>query len=209
MINEDGKISGLGDFTEPLVCGVDEAGRGPLAGPVVAAAVILSPDFDTTGIADSKKLTPLQRNIQRRKIEDSKSLWAIGVVGHDIVDRINILKASLLAMKIAIEKLPMEPGIVYVDGKFEIPELEIRQKAIIGGDDSEIVIAAASILAKTYRDEIMIDLDCEYPGYGFERHKGYPTREHIENLNRLGPSPVHRRSFSPVSGFFENGKLTD
>lgn len=176
---------------------------------MVAAAVILSSDFDTTGIADSKKLTPRQRNIQRRRIEDSKSLWAIGVVSHDIVDRINILKASLLAMKIAIEKLPMEPGIVYVDGKFEIPELEIRQKAIIGGDDSEVVIAAASILAKTYRDEIMIDLDCEYPGYGFERHKGYPTREHIENLNRLGPSPVHRRSFSPVSGFFDNGKFTD
>lgn len=192
-----------------MVCGVDEAGRGPLAGPVVAAAVILSSDFDTNGIADSKKLTPLRRNIQRRRIEDSTSLWAIGVVGHDIIDKINILKASLLAMKIAIEKLPMEPDIVYVDGKFEIPELEIRQKAIIGGDDSEVVIAAASILAKTYRDEIMIDLDCEYPGYGFERHKGYPTREHIESLNRLGPSPVHRRSFSPVSGFFENGKFTD
>ncbi len=130
-------------------------------------------------------------------------------MGHEVVDRINILNASFLAMKIAIEKLPLEPDIVYVDGKFEIPELNIRQKAIIGGDNSEVVISAASIMAKTHRDAIMVELDCEYPGYGFNRHKGYPTRKHIENLNRLGPSPVHRRSFRPVSGFYENGKLTD
>lgn len=195
--------SGLGDFAGPLICGVDEAGRGPLAGPVVAAAVILSRDLDISGITDSKKLSPVKREIQRKLITDSTSLWSVGVVEHEVVDRINILNASLLAMKIAIENLPVRPDIVYIDGRFEIPDLQIAQRTIINGDELEPSIGAASIMAKTHRDKIMSTLDRRYPGYGFGRHKGYPTRDHIKNLRRLGPSPVHRKSFHPVSDFFE------
>lgn len=120
----------------------------------------------------------------------------------EIVDKINILNASLLAMRLAVGKLRISPDIVYVDGKYEIPDLGIRQTAVVHGDDREPVIGAASILAKTYRDGIMFDLDREYPGYGFGQHKGYPTRSHIACLYRLGPSPVHRRSFHPVSVFY-------
>lgn len=197
-----GKNFGLGDFAGLLICGVDEAGRGPLAGPVVAAAAILADDFDTTGIHDSKLLSPGKREMQKNRILQSSSLWGIGIVEPDVVDRINVLQASLLAMKKAIENLPVAPDIILVDGRYEVPDLEIRQRAIIDGDESETVISAASILAKTYRDEIMSGLDIEYPGYGFGKHKGYPTREHIACLNRLGPCPVHRKSFRPVSKFF-------
>lgn len=207
MIRKDRKDIRLGDLTGPLICGVDEAGRGPLAGPVVAAAVILETDFDLTGIIDSKKLSPARRESQRKRIEESRSLWGIGVVEHETVDKINILNASLLAMKIAVNNLPILPHIVYVDGLFEIPDLGVKQRTIVHGDEIEPVVAAASILAKTYRDEIMRDLDSRYPGYGFGRHKGYPTRDHVACLNRLGPSPVHRRSFRPVSSFIrEHGQ---
>jgi len=199
-----GENFGLGDFAGPLICGVDEAGRGPLAGPVVAAAVILADDFDTVGIHDSKLLSPTKREMQKNRILQSSSLWGIGIVDPDMVDQINVLQASLLAMKKAIENLPFAPDIILVDGRFEIPDLGIRQKAIIDGDESETVISAASILAKTSRDEIMRGLDIEYPGYGFGKHKGYPTGEHIACLKRLGPCPVHRRSFRPVSKFFSD-----
>jgi ribonuclease HII len=168
----------------------------------VAAAVILADDFDTAGIHDSKMLSPARREIQRNRIIQSSSLWGIGIVDHAVVDRINVLQASLLAMKKAIGNLPVAPDIILVDGRFEIPDLEIRQKAIVNGDESEVAISAASILAKTSRDEIMMGLDREYPGYGFEKHKGYPTRDHIANLNRRGPCPVHRKSFRPVLRFF-------
>ena len=198
----EGQHFGLGEFAGPLICGVDEAGRGPLAGPVVAAAVVLADDFDTAGIHDSKMLSPARREIQRNRIIQSSSLWGIGIVNHAVVDRINVLQASLLAMRKAIENLPVAPDIILVDGRFEIPDLEIQQKAIVNGDESEVAISAASILAKTSRDEIMIGLDREYPGYGFEKHKGYPTRDHIANLNKLGPCPVHRKSFRPVLRFF-------
>jgi len=167
--------------------------------------VILSPDFDVSGLADSKKLSSARREEQRRRIEDSNSLWAIGIVGHDIVDSINILNASLMAMRIAVENLTKRPDMVYVDGIFKIPDISIRQETIIRGEDCQPAIAAASIIAKTYRDDIMIDLGLNYPGYGFGRHKGYPTREHIEKLNRLGPSPVHRRSFQPVRRLLADG----
>jgi ribonuclease HII len=122
----------------------------------------------------------------------------------DIVDRINVLQASLLAMRKAVENLPVAPDLILVDGKFEIPGLRIRQRTIIGGDGSETAISAASILAKTYRDQIMIGLDKEYPGYGFGKNKGYPTRQHIACLDRLGPCPIHRKSFRPVSKFFSH-----
>lgn len=167
----------------------------------MAAAVILADDFDTAGIHDSKILSPAKREIQKKRIIQSQSLWGIGIVDHAVVDSINVLQASLMAMKKAIENLPVAPDIILVDGRFEIPDLEIRQKAIVNGDESEVAISAASILAKTSRDEIMRGLDREYPGYGFGKHKGYPTREHITNLNRLGPCPVHRKSFRPVLRF--------
>ncbi len=201
MTVNGGEDFGLGGFAGPLVCGVDEAGRGPLAGPVVAAAVILAEDFDTAGIQDSKLLSPAKREMQKNRIINSMCPWGVGIVDPDVVDRINVLQASLVAMKKAIENLPVAPDIVLVDGRFEIPDLGIRQRAIINGDETEAVISAASILAKTYRDEIMAGLDREYPGYGFGKHKGYPTREHIVLLNRLGPCPVHRRSFRPVSEY--------
>lgn len=188
-----------------MICGVDEAGRGPLAGPVVAAAVVLSDEFDVTGIADSKKLTPARREYLKARIVGSSSFWSVGVVEHETVDRINILKASLLAMKMAVEGLRLKPDMILVDGSFEIPDLEIPQRAIIGGDDKEPAISAASILAKTFRDEMMREIDIRYPGYGFARHKGYPTRDHIARLWRLGPCPVHRRSFRPVSELIRNG----
>lgn len=195
---------GLGDFTGPLICGVDEAGRGPLAGPVVAAAVILSKDIDTAGIDDSKNLTAARREFIRQRILESSSIWGIGVAGPERVDQINILQATFLAMRRAINNLGLTPRLVLVDGRLKIPDVDIRQKAIVNGDGKVVAIAAASILAKTYRDDIMKKLDRKYPGYGFSKHKGYPTKEHIANLADLGPCPVHRKSFRPVRTYFNN-----
>ena len=203
MIPTGGEIWRPGNLTGPLVCGVDEAGRGPLAGPVVAAAVILSSEFETEGLQDSKKLSPLGRIREEKRIKQSACFWSIGIVEPEIVDRINILQASLLAMRRAIEKLPMRPGLVLVDGRNVIPELGINQKAIVDGDALVPVISAASIIAKTHRDRIMERLNLDYPGYGLDRHKGYPTKYHIEMLKRLGPSPIHRKTFYPVSTFYE------
>jgi ribonuclease HII len=186
----------------PVVCGVDEAGRGPLAGPVVAAAVILCPDFDIEGLDDSKRLTPDRREIQRERIIKSQCRWGIGVVEHDIIDRLNILQATFLAMRQAIAALGIVPEIILVDGNLKIPELTCKQRPIIGGDACEPCISAASILAKTYRDDLMRNFAVEYPEYGFEKHKGYGTEEHLANLLRLGPCPIHRKSFYPVSTYF-------
>lgn len=129
------------------------------------------------------------------------------MVGHDSIDDINILNASLMAMKLAVTGLGIEPDLVMVDGNRTIPELDCRQEAVVGGDRDVPAIAAASILAKTYRDDIMRDLDGQYPGYGFGKHKGYPTREHIACLERLGPSPIHRRTFHPVSAMLKEGMV--
>jgi len=196
-----------GTFTGPLICGVDEAGRGPLAGPVVAAAVILSDDLDVTGIGDSKTLTSNRRESIRKRIEESSTQWALGVIGAETVDEINILQATFLAMHKAVRKLKSKPDIVLVDGRFTIPDFNIRQKAIIRGDKKELSIAAASILAKTHRDMLMIKLENKFPGYGFSKHKGYPTKEHISKLEKLGPCPIHRKSFRPVCNFFSNKSL--
>lgn len=193
-----------GEFSGPLICGVDEAGRGPLAGPVVAAAVIPSNDLDITGIRDSKTLTASRRESLRERIENSSTQWALGVVGPEIVDKINILQATFLAMRMAVGKLKIKPDLVVVDGRFEIPKIDIRQKAVVKGDSKELSIAAASILAKTHRDMLMSRLEKRYPGYGFSKHKGYPTKEHISNLEKLGPCPIHRKSFRPVRNFFDN-----
>jgi ribonuclease HII len=181
---------------------VDEAGRGPLAGPVVAAAVILADDLETTGIDDSKKLSPANRNIIRERIMSSSSLWGVAAIGPETVDEINILQATFMAMRQAVRNLGVQPDLVLVDGRFEIPELKIPQQAIIRGDCRELTIAAASIMAKTYRDELMTRMEKRFPGYGFSRHKGYPTKEHITRLVKLGPCPIHRLSFRPLCNFF-------
>ena len=193
------KTNGPGGFTGPLVCGVDEAGRGPLAGPVVAAAVILGADFNIEGLRDSKRMTPREREIQKNRIIGSACLWGIGVIGPAIIDKVNILQATFLAMKQAISAIRMSPEMVLVDGNRIIPEIDNKQKAIVGGDAAEPAISAASILAKTYRDAIMVKFDESFPEYGFARHKGYPTPEHIASLYRYGPCSIHRRSFRPVS----------
>ena len=181
-----------------LVAGVDEAGRGPLAGCVVAAAVILDARYPIDGLADSKKLTARRREALEAEIKQHARAWAIAEASPREVDEINILQASLLAMKRALLALADKPWQVLVDGN-RVPELDgYRLRAVIGGDAFEPCISAASILAKTHRDRQMLDLDREYPEYQFARHKGYPTALHRELLKKHGVSPVHRRSFGPV-----------
>jgi ribonuclease HII len=179
------------------LCGADEAGRGPLAGPVVAAAVMLDPARPIDGLRDSKQLTATAREDLAPQIRARALAWAVAVASVDEIDTLNILQASLLAMRRAIETLDPAPQFVLIDGN-QLPRLQVPARAVVGGDDSEACIAAASILAKTVRDALMRDLDAQYPGYGFARHMGYPTPEHLQRLRELGPCPVHRRSFAPV-----------
>jgi ribonuclease HII len=181
-----------------LVAGIDEVGRGPLAGPVVAVAVILSDDFEDPGVHDSKMLSHAERLTLFPAIASQTLCWGVGLVAPAEIDRINILQATFLAMRRALEQLSVSPDAVLVDGKSHIPELVCPQRAIIRGDSESISIGAASILAKEIRDRIMEEYDAAYPGYGFARHKGYATPEHHDALGRLGPSPIHRRSFAPV-----------
>ena len=181
-----------------LVAGVDEAGRGPLAGSVVAAAVILDENFPIAGLTDSKKLSASRRAILELEIKQRAIAWAIAESSQLEVDEINILQASLLAMKRAVLGLELKPGQVLIDGN-RLPQLEgYRMLAIVKGDLSEPCISAASILAKQYRDRQMLELDRLYPEYQFARHKGYPTALHRRLLKEHGVSPVHRRSFGPV-----------
>jgi ribonuclease HII len=181
-----------------LVAGVDEAGRGPLAGSVVAAAVILDDNFPIDGLTDSKKLSASRRALLELQIKQRAKAWAIAESSQLEVDEINILQASLLAMKRAVLGLELKPGQVLIDGN-RLPQLEgYRMLAIVKGDLSEPCISAASILAKQYRDRQMLELDRLYPEYQFARHKGYPTALHRRLLKEHGVSPVHRRSFGPV-----------
>ncbi|MGD8912474.1 MAG: ribonuclease HII [Candidatus Thiodiazotropha sp.] len=180
-----------------LVAGVDEVGRGPLAGPVVAAAVILHPQRPIEGLADSKKLSEKRREQLSELIKQQAHSWNLGRAEVEEIDRINILQASLLAMRRAVEGLPDTPDLALVDGK-HAPQLTCRVDTVIGGDALVEAISAASIIAKVARDREMIDLDDRYPGYGLARHKGYPTKQHLEGLQALGVSPIHRRSFAPV-----------
>jgi ribonuclease HII len=180
------------------VVGVDEAGRGPLAGPVVAAAVMLPEDLHMEGLDDSKKLSPAKRNLVFDRIVSSDAVCAVGVVDNEIIDRINILRASLQAMARAVNKLECIPDLVIVDGKMTISGINLPQMAIIGGDGTCPSIAAASILAKVTRDRIMDHYAELYPLYSFGRHKGYPTAEHLKELRVYGPTPIHRKSFRPV-----------
>jgi len=184
------------------IAGVDEAGRGPLAGPVVSAAVILPRDFSCKGINDSKKLSEKKRNALFPLIKEQAICVAIGISSHNEIDEINILKASLLSMKRAIENLSsppdfLLPDFLLIDGKFTI-DIDIDQSAIIKGDSKSISIAAASIIAKVTRDAIMKELHGKYPQYNFIQHKGYPTRAHREAILKHGPCPVHRRTFKGV-----------
>lgn len=179
------------------IAGVDEAGRGPLAGPVVAAAVILDRGFFIKGINDSKKLSSQNREALAGEIKKHALAWAIASVQHDEIDSLNILNATLLAMKKAVEQLDKTPDHVQVDGN-RVPVLNCSVEAIIKGDSLVDSIAAASILAKVERDAIMIKMDAKYPGYGFARHKGYPTKQHIEALKLQGICEIHRKSYAPV-----------
>ena len=180
-----------------LIAGVDEAGRGPLAGPVVAAAVILDPARPVVGLRDSKLLTAAARERLATEIRASALAWCVAEAGIAEIDEINILQATLLAMRRAVLGLAVAPDEVLVDGN-QCPRVACRVRAIVRGDRLVAAISAASILAKTSRDALLTDLDRVHPGYGFARNKGYGTPEHLAALDRLGPCPVHRRSFAPV-----------
>lgn len=186
-----------------FVGGVDEAGRGPLAGPVVAACVVVGPDFkidstDLESINDSKKLSAKKREKLFGLIKEKALAVEIGIVDNITIDKINILQASFLAMRRAIKKLKIEPDYVLVDGNFKIPKLDKPQDAIIGGDGKVWAIAAASIIAKVSRDWIISEIAKKYPEYEFEKHKGYGTKLHIEKIKQYGPCPIHRMSFAPI-----------
>jgi len=179
------------------VCGLDEAGRGPLAGPVVAAAVTFSRDVHIIGLADSKVLRPAARARLVPVIREAALGVGVGAASPGEIDRLNILRASLLAMARAVDSLPFEPDFLLVDGIHTVP-LPIPQQTLVRGDATSTAVAAASVLAKEHRDSLMRELGQIYPGYGFDQHKGYPTLTHLEALRRLGPTPVHRASFKGV-----------
>lgn len=185
-----------------LLAGVDEVGRGPLAGPVVAAAVILDSNKSIVGLNDSKKLTNKKRALLSEEIKNKAKAWSLGRAEVEEIDEINILRASLLAMKRAIEGLEIKPEMVVVDGQYT-PDVKYKSEAIIKGDGLIAEISAASIIAKVARDNEMIDFEQTYPGYGFSSHKGYPTKQHLESLEKLGISKIHRRSFSPVAKYLK------
>ena len=182
-----------------FVAGVDEAGRGPLAGPVVAAAVILPPDAELPGLRDSKKLSEKKRTVLFDQIKNNAIAFAIEVVDHTVIDQINILAATLHAMQQAVLRLSTKPSTVFIDGNQSPKLVGYHVETIIKGDDKVRAISAASVLAKVTRDQLMIDYDQRYPGYGFAQHKGYGTQRHMAALQRLGPSPIHRCSFAPVA----------
>ena len=179
-----------------LEAGCDEAGRGPLAGPVVAAAVILPPDYRHELLNDSKQLTERRRELLRTEIEREATAWAIAVVEPEEIDRLNILHASTHAMCLAVKQLKVQPEFLLIDGNRFYNETDIPYQCIVKGDAKYMSIAAASILAKTERDRIMVELHQQYPHYGWDRNKGYPTADHFRAIEEHGPTPLHRRSFN-------------
>ncbi|MCX7673979.1 MAG: ribonuclease HII [Thiobacillaceae bacterium] len=191
-----------------LVCGVDEAGRGPLAGPVCAAAVILDPQRPIAGLKDSKRLTAAQRERLAEAIRRHAAAWSVAWASVAEIDRLNVLQATLLAMQRAVAGLPLRPAIVLVDGD-RCPPLDVPARAVVRGDGLEPCISAASILAKTERDKEMRRLADIHPQYGFERHAGYPTPEHLQALRRYGPCAAHRTSFAPVRACIQKDLLHD
>ncbi len=194
-------MSTLPDFVLPdhthLIAGVDEVGRGPLAGPVIAAAVILDPQRPIEGLADSKKLSEKRRETLSKIIQEEALCWSISRAEVEEIDRLNILHASLLAMRRAVMSLSLQPELALIDGN-RCPQLPCSAEAVIKGDSRVAAISAASIIAKVARDREMQEMDREYPGYGLARHKGYPSKQHMEALQLLGASPIHRRSYAPV-----------
>ncbi|RXZ38844.1 ribonuclease HII [Oxalobacteraceae bacterium CAVE-383] len=187
----------LFDYAGEIICGVDEAGRGPLAGPVFAAAVILDAQRPIAGLRDSKKLTASTREQLAEEIKAHAVAWAIAQCSEQEIDTLNILHASMLAMRRAVEALSTLPTLALIDGN-RCPVMAVRSEAIVGGDDKVAAISAASILAKTARDAALCELHLIYPNYGFDQHKGYPTELHLARLQLHGVSPVHRRSYAPV-----------
>jgi ribonuclease HII len=180
-----------------IIAGVDEAGRGPLAGPVVVAAVVLNPDRPIVGLDDSKKLNEKRREELYALIMERSLASAVVEIAAAEIDRINVLQATLLGMKQAVEQLFPPPSLALIDGN-QAPKLNCAVRTIVQGDSLEPAISAASILAKVTRDRLMKKLHIDYPEYGFDRHKGYATRDHLARLNRHGPCPIHRHSFEPV-----------
>jgi ribonuclease HII len=185
------------------IAGCDEVGRGPMFGPVVAAAVILAPGWHVSrshlaGLTDSKKLSEKKRIEFDLEIRSNAVAWAIASVDAETIDRINIREASLLAMRLAVEQLALTPDYLLIDGLDTI-DWDCPQQAVIQGDATSLSIAAASVLAKVHRDRLLVELDREFPGYGLAQHKGYCSREHVAALARLGPTPLHRKSFHPVA----------
>lgn len=197
----------LADKGYHAICGVDEVGRGPLAGPVVAAAVIMPPDITIEGLTDSKKLSAPRRQEIFEEIVEMGLVCAVGVLDHETIDRMNILRASLMAMRKAVMDLKQAPDIVLVDGNYLIPNIEQPQFAVVGGDRQCQSISAASIVAKITRDSIMDKYEAMYPSFSFSKHKGYPTPEHLEELREHGPTDIHRRSFRPVAELINNYAL--
>ena len=187
-----------------LVCGVDEAGRGPLAGPVTVAAVILDPNRPIEGLDDSKKLNEAKREALYPVIRERALAWSVIEIGIDEIDSLNILKATLTGMKRAVEALDPAPSMALVDGN-RAPDLACEVRTIVQGDSLEPAISAASILAKVSRDRLMLEMHKRYPQYGFDRHKGYPTAEHMRLLEEFGPCEIHRRSFAPVRNAMQQG----
>lgn len=190
-----------------LIAGIDEAGRGPLAGPVVAAVAVLNSEIladaakmeKLSGINDSKKITAKKRDLLFDLVRENFFEVGVGVVDHETIDRVNILQATFLAMKMAVGQLKQKPDYLMVDGKFIIPNSSFRQEAVIDGDALVFSIAAASIIAKVTRDRLMEEYDKRFPAYGFAKHAGYGTKAHIEALKRFGPCTIHRKTFRPIS----------
>ena len=185
------------ELDNTLICGVDEAGRGPLAGPVFAAAVILDPARPIEGLRDSKKLTAARRDVLALQIRQRALAWSIAQCSEEEIDRLNILQATMLAMRRAVEGLSIQPTLALIDGN-RCPVVTMHCEAIIKGDNKVPAISAASILAKTARDAALITLHQQFPEYAFDQHKGYPTALHLARLREHGVSPVHRKSYAPV-----------
>lgn len=193
----------LFDYEGELICGVDEAGRGPLAGPVMAAAVILDPGHPIAGLRDSKKLSEAKRDLLAIEIKKYALAWAVAECSEQEIDELNILQATMLAMRRAVEALSVTPSLALIDGN-RCPVMKIRSEAIVKGDDKVQAISAASILAKTARDHRLMALHLEYPQYALDQHKGYPTALHMARLLEHGVSPIHRKSYAPVKALLKS-----
>ena len=192
----------LFDYEGEIICGVDEAGRGPLAGPVMAAAVILDPNHPIAGLRDSKKLSEAKRDALAIEIKQYALAWAVAECSAEEIDKLNILQATMLAMRRAVEALSVTPSLALIDGN-RCPVMAVRSEAIVKGDDKVAAISAASILAKTARDRALVELHKQYPQYALDQHKGYPTALHLERLREHGIAPFHRLSYAPVKALLK------